>query len=90
MTYEERLQTVIAAQRARWIRLLTSGELGVTADMSFALLTFEVIQRYYTANVRYYHTLFHLERMFMEFDKVRAKLTHPALVEFAIFLHDII
>jgi predicted metal-dependent HD superfamily phosphohydrolase len=28
--------------------------------------------------------------MFTEFDKVRAKLQHPELVEFAIFLHDII
>jgi len=90
MTYEERLQNLTRTLKLRWIRLLTGGNLGFKASESFAHFSFEMLEKLYGAHWRRYHVLFHLDRMLTEFDKVRAKLKHPELVEFAIFLHDII
>lgn len=90
MTYEQQLEEAAGDLRVRWILLLTSGTLGVKADEIFAHLTFNILVTHYGASWRRYHTLFHIKRMLDELDKIYIKLKHPAHVEFAIFLHDII
>jgi dephospho-CoA kinase len=44
----------------------------------------------YTEDGRYYHVLEHLAYMFYQFDQVRHLLKYPAIVEEAIWFHDIV
>ncbi|KAL4235559.1 hypothetical protein ACF0H5_003955 [Mactra antiquata] len=48
------------------------------------------IQTKYSESHRYYHTLKHLEDMFIHYDDIYDQLQSPVLVALAIFFHDII
>lgn len=90
LTYEERLPELIAELGPRWKKLLKSGTFGAKPDEYLCTLHYTMLVGKYTEGWRRYHTLFHIKRTLDEFDKVRDKIKNPSLVEFAIFLHDLI
>ena len=90
MLYAERLEVVSKNIMKRWKKLLASKKLGSKTTDIFSALTASYLSKMYGEEWRRYHTFMHLDRMVTEFDTVRGKLTHPELVLFAIFLHDII
>ena len=90
MSYVLKLASLERQLERRWVHLLTSGKLGFKASRTFALFTFAIIAKMYGQDWRRYHTLFHSKRMLDEMHSVRDMLKNPYLVEFAIFLHDIV
>lgn len=48
------------------------------------------IETYYSSKKRHYHTLSHLENLFLELLPIQEKMTDWETVQFSIFYHDII
>ncbi len=48
------------------------------------------LARYYGEPTRHYHTLRHIRRCLREFDRARASVPHPDVVELALWCHDVI
>eukprot|EP00128_Syssomonas_multiformis_P014528 Colp12_sorted_trinity150504_noHs@9731 len=61
-------------------------ELAKDADPNY----WKVIETYYSEPQRHYHTLRHIEELFMHFDEHKESMQRPDLVAYAIFFHDII
>jgi|GEM_PF-2784844 len=91
MQYAQRLEKISMRLVWRWDKLLSSKVFGQHLSDIFIASTASFLSKHYVEQEwRRYHTLFHLDRMLTEFDTVQDKLKHPELVEFAIFLHDVI
>lgn len=71
----------------RWITLL--GRWGIPSDK--AARAFKLVKNHYGEGHRSYHALgFHIEPLMREFDAVRDYAENPHVVEYALFMHDVI
>lgn len=92
MNYIQRLEEISVKLTHRWDRFLSSNALEpyMTDTLSDATENLLSTNGPEIKGCRPGHALFHLQMMFEEFDKIQHKLQHPKLVEFAIFLHNIV
>lgn len=61
-----------------------------TTDQDFINRLWAEIEKKYTKKDRRYHTLLHLENMFLELESVKDKISDFVTISFSVFYHDVI
>lgn len=64
--------------------------IGLLTASSEAANVYSLITDSYGQYFRYYHTLNHLDDCFKQFEAIKPELNHPALLEYALWFHDIV
>jgi len=74
--------------QGRWNHLLSSSLLIITTPLISKW--FEIVKEKYSEKQRFYHTLQHIEDLYVLYDEYRYLLHDPVVVELAIWFHDVI
>jgi predicted metal-dependent HD superfamily phosphohydrolase len=72
--------------KPKWDELME----GLEISKTYRQLWWNFILKSYCESKRHYHTIFHIEHMFRQFDRFLFKLTCPVIVQLAIWFHDIV
>lgn len=64
--------------------------IGLLTASSQATAVYSLIADSYGQYFRYYHTLNHLDDCFKQLEEIKAELNNPALLEYALWFHDIV